>query len=208
MTATSSSLAHLVPAPVSAFQRNEIASGLRRVCTQSELYWNAMSGEEFVASLGAAWSPADHVRHLTKTVRAVSWGMRVPKVVLWTMYGRTSRVSFSYDSLVARYHRLLREGGRAGRYAPSTRRVAGDAAEYRRVVLQAHRDEVLRLADRIQRWTRRHVDEFQLPHPLLGKVSVREMLMFVLYHNQHHVLVVARRRSEYFSDSTPLAGEG
>ena len=105
-------------------------------------------------------------------------------------------------------HRVLREGGRAGRYAPSIRRVPVDVAEYRREVLQAHRAEVVRLADRILGWTRHQVDTFQLPHPLLGKVTVREMLMFTLYHNQHHALVVARRRGEYFSDSTPLAGDG
>ena len=153
MPVTSVSLANLVPSPVSAFQRNEIAIGLRRVCTQSELYWNAMPEEEFVAPLGASWSPADHVRHLTKSMRAVSNGMRVPKVLLWVAFGRTTRVSFRYDSLVARYHRALQQGGGAGRYAPRMQRVAGDVSEYRREVLQGHRDEVMRLADRALTWT-------------------------------------------------------
>jgi hypothetical protein len=35
-----------------------------------------------------------------------------------------------------------------------------------------------------------------LPHPLLGKLTVREMLFFTLYHQRHHVAVVERRIAE------------
>lgn len=33
----------------------------------------------------------------------------------------------------------------------------------------------------------------RLPHPLLGKLTVREMLLFTLDHEVHHVANVARR---------------
>ena len=202
---THSSLAHLVPAQVSGYHRAEIANGLRRVCANSELYWNAMPDEEFVAPLGAAWSPADHVRHLTKSVRAVATGMRVPRLLLRLLYGSPSRVSLAYDVLVAKYHAALRDGGRAGRYAPAPRAVTGSPADYRRTLLDLHRREVHELARLTLAWSRRQVDGIRLPHPLLGKLTVREMLMFMLYHNQHHLYVVARRRGEYFSDATPLS---
>lgn len=206
MTLTHPSLAHLVPPPVTAYRRNEIANGLRRVCTNSELYWNAMPEEEFVAPLGASWSPADHVRHLTKSVRAVSQGMRTPRFVLRVLFGQPRGISRPYDQLVATYHARLQAGGQAGRFTPVPRAVPGDPAAYRRELLDRHRAEVLALARRVVLWSRRHVDGVHLPHPLLGRLTVREMLLFTLYHNQHHVLVVARRRGEYFSDTTPLRG--
>ncbi|MCC6318008.1 MAG: DinB family protein [Gemmatimonadaceae bacterium] len=204
MSATHSSLAHLVPPSVSAYHRAEIAHGLRRVCANSELYWNAMPDEEFVAPFGVAWSPADHVRHLTGTVRAVSQGMRVPRLILRVVFGWSRVVSRPYDQLVSMYHARLQAGGQAGRFAPAPRSVVGDPAHYRRELLARHHAEVHALAARTMRWTRRQVDSVRLPHPLLGRLTVREMLLFTLYHNQHHVLVVARRRGEYFSDATPL----
>ncbi|MGQ0646534.1 MAG: DinB family protein [Gemmatimonadaceae bacterium] len=204
MPATHSSLAHLVPPPVSAYHRNEIANGLRRVCGTSELYWNSMPDEEFVAPLGPSWSPADHVRHLTKSVRAVSHAMRTPTFVLRLMFGNAKRVSLAYEVLVAKYHTKLREGGQAGRFAPSPQPVTGDPSDYRRQILAMHRQEVQALARRVTLWTRHQVDGVQLPHPLLGRITAREMLMFTLYHNQHHLYVVARRRGEYYSDATPL----
>jgi hypothetical protein len=44
------------------------------------------------------------------------------------------------------------------------------------------------------RWGERSLDRLRLPHPALGTLTVREMLLFTLYHNLHHVLVVARRK--------------
>jgi hypothetical protein len=205
MTGTHTSLAHLVPPPVRGYQRAEIANGLRRVCTTSELYWNAMPDEEFVAPLGTAWSPADHVRHLTLSVRAVSKGLRVPRLLLRLRFGRPARVSMSWDALVSKYHAALRAGGKAGNYAPRPQPVGGDPGAYRRELLEKHRREVLGLARQTLDWSRRQVDGICLPHPLLGRLTVREILMFTLYHNQHHLYVVARRRGEYFSDATPLS---
>ncbi|MBC7896432.1 MAG: DinB family protein [Cytophagaceae bacterium] len=206
MPVTHTSLAHLVPPAVTAYRRNEIANGLRRVCTNSELYWNAMPEEEFVAPLGSSWCPADHVRHLTKSVRAVSQGLRTPRFVLRLLFGWPRGISRPYDQLVATYHARLQAGGQAGRFTPVPRAVPGNVAAYRRELLDRHRAEVQALARRVVLCSRRHVDGVHLPHPLLGRLTVREMLLFTLYHNQHHVLVVARRRGEYFSDTTPLKG--
>lgn len=203
---TRASLASLLPVVVPAYHRKELAFGLRRLCADSELYWNAMPEEEFVAPLGTAWSPADHVRHLTTSVRAVSRAMRYPRLLLRVLFPGRARVSRRYEVLVQSYHKALRAGGQAGRFAPRPTAVTGDPIAYRRDVLARHRGEVDVLIDRVMRWSRQQVDDLFLPHPLLGKLTVREMIMFTLYHNHHHVLVVARRRGEYFSDATPLSG--
>jgi hypothetical protein len=206
MTVTHTSLAHLVPPAVTAYHRNEISHGLRRVCNNSERYWSAMPEEEFVAPIGASWSPADHVRHLTRSVRAVLQGMRMPRFVLRLLYGKPRGISRPYDQLVAAYHARLQAGGQAGRFAPTPAVVSGDPGVWRRTVLERHRAEVEALSKHVMLWTRHHVDGLHMPHPLLGRLTVREMLLFTLYHNQHHVLVVARRRGEYVSDATPLRG--
>lgn len=189
---------------VPAYHRKELSFALRRLCTDSALYWNAMPEEEFVAPLGNTWSPADHVRHLTKSVHAVARGLNMPRILLRLLFPIRGRASRRYDLLVKTYHEALRRGGQAGRFSPGARAVPGDPEVYRREVLSAHQAAVHRLADLVLRWNQDQADNIALPHPLLGKLTVREMLMFTLYHNHHHVLVVARRRGEYFSDATPL----
>jgi hypothetical protein len=40
-------------------------------------------------------------------------------------------------------------------------------------------------------WSEDDLDNHRLPHPLLGKLTVREMLFFTLYHIQHHMIEAA-----------------
>jgi hypothetical protein len=41
------------------------------------------------------------------------------------------------------------------------------------------------------------LERIRLPHPLLGRLTTREMLFFTLYHNQHHVEVAKRRLPQF-----------
>ena len=42
-------------------------------------------------------------------------------------------------------------------------------------------------------WSERALDRYRLPHPLLGRLTVREMLLFTLYHSVHHFSLVSTR---------------
>lgn len=48
------------------------------------------------------------------------------------------------------------------------------------------------LSVRVDSWTEQDLDTVLLPHPLLGKLTVREMLYFTIYHAQHHQMLVDR----------------
>jgi hypothetical protein len=37
------------------------------------------------------------------------------------------------------------------------------------------------------------LDHYILPHPLLGKLTLREMLFFTIYHNEHHLNLLLSR---------------
>lgn len=42
-------------------------------------------------------------------------------------------------------------------------------------------------------WSETQLDSYLLPHPVLGRVTVREMLMFTLFHFDHHRDTVSSR---------------
>jgi hypothetical protein len=168
--------------------RDEILQALDQIQRDSTAYWSAFSDDEFFAKIGDAWSPADNVRHLAKSIRPVAKALRLPKIFVRLMFGGPRAASVTYDALRERYLAKLAGGADAGRFAPS-QRVITDRAEVLRQHEQANRE--LRAA--IARWPDRALDRHQLPHPLLGKLTVREMLFFTLYHQLHHMDVVKRR---------------
>ncbi len=56
-------------------------------------------------------------------------------------------------------------------------------------------EEMQRLNVAIGKWNDRNPDRTLLPHPLLGKLTVREMLYFTIYHVEHHLNILRERYS-------------
>lgn len=158
-------------------------------------YWNAFEDETFFQRIGESWSPAETVRHLIKSLRPVAKGLGMSKLVLRVLFGKPRRAPESFDELVTRYRGLLAAGGEAGRFAPSPRNEP-DPAAFRKSILRDYADVNRALRDALAKWPDEKLDRLQMPHPLLGKLSVREMLYFTLYHLRHHMDVVERRRRE------------
>ena len=42
------------------------------------------------------------------------------------------------------------------------------------------------LLSAVEKWDETELDQYMLPHPILGKLTVREMLFFTIYHNLRH----------------------
>ena len=166
-------------------QADAIVSALEQQERESTSYWNAFDEETFFAKIGSGWSPAETVRHLTKATGAVADALRYPKLMLRVLFGSPKRPPMSLDELVPLYRKKLDEGGRAGRFGPSDRDERDRAAIMNRF---ARAQNELRV--NMRRWSETNLDRFQLPHPILGKLTVREMLLFTLYHQRHHIDVI------------------
>ena len=171
---------------IAAFERQE---------AESVAYWRAFDTGAFFRPIGSSWSPAEAVRHLIKSLRPVVKALGIPKIVLRVMFGKSSRPSMTYDGLCARYLQGLAEGGQAGRFAPS-RKSVDDLEAWRETIMADFVRLNRELRKSIARWPDKKLDRLRLPHPLLGKLTVREMLFFTLYHQEHHMRVVERRSRE------------
>ncbi len=186
-----------IETPTTKTEIHRALVGLEREITD---YLEALPLDEFLASQGEAWSPERHLRHLTKSVGAVAAGMQLPRIVLTLRFGRPRRSSRPFDEVVALYRAALEAGGRAsGRYLPSDRPSGVAAAEWRAGVLDRWRRASRDLARAVERWSDGALDRHQAPHPLLGKMTVREILFFTLYHNAHHARRIRERRAAQLS---------
>jgi DinB family protein len=163
--------------------------------TESLAYWNGFDTNAFFQSIGSSWSPAETVRHLTKSTRPVATALGLPKFVLRIRFGLPRRPSLGYEELCASYRKALAEGGRAGRFGPSAQS-RQDLDLWRKEIMDEHLRVLRDLRKTIERWPDAKLDRAQLPHPLLGNLTIREMLFFTLYHQRHHMDVVSRRMRE------------
>ncbi len=177
----------------------EIVAAMTRLHAESERYLLGVPATEFAAPQGEKWSPAEHARHLAKSTYPLVGALGLPKIVLGLRFGRARAQSRPFPVLRETYRTHLRAtGATAGRFAPSPQEAPVDAtaaAARQHEVLARWRAAVSGLAQRVPGWSEAALDRYRLPHPLLGKLTVREMLFFTVYHNAHHLEQVARRRA-------------
>jgi hypothetical protein len=175
--------------------RDEIVQAITEVEAEVAAFFASLSPAEFALRVDQAWTPAEHLRHLNTSVAAVAAGLGVPKLLLRLRFGRARAPSGDYPQVMQRYQEALSRGGTAsGKYVPKAEDLPESEAEARRQQIQARWTEVnRRLREALERWTEHDLDRLRMPHPLLGPLTVREMLLFTLYHNRHHVEAASRR---------------
>jgi len=181
--------------PSSPFSRDDILQALAGVEAEVAAFFAALSADEFVLRVGDAWTPAEHLAHLNTSVGAVARGVGMPRALLLLRFGPSFAASRPYEAVRETYRAILAGGGRAsGVYVPPRQELSVDEIERHRADLLARWSRAnARLRDALASWGERSLERIRLPHPLLGKLTTREMLFFTLYHNQHHVDAAKRR---------------
>lgn len=143
----------------------------------------------FFEPRGEKWAAAGHIRHLIQSARATRLAYWLPAWILRLYTGRPNRAGRSYEELVGRYQARLAEGGRAtGRFVPPTEEKTGDPEK----LLQALQQETESLIGLLENSSEKKLDNCLAPHPLLGKITLRELAYFTCYHYEHHRLLLIR----------------
>ncbi len=179
--------------PAAPRTRAELLAALDDSYRVGAAFWKALPVANFYSTVAPHWSAADNLRHLVKSHAPVATALRLPRWVLRLVAGRAPHAPEGYTAIRDRYRQVLTDGGGAGNYAPSARALPGDMAADRARLLGQWQALGQRLVAGARRWDDEALDRCRLPHPLLGKLCVRDMLQFVLYHQYHHLGNVARR---------------
>ena len=131
-------------------------------------------------SMPGKWTPIQQLSHIQKSVAPVKIAFTLPKFFLRVIFGKANRSSRSYDELVSNYKAKLEAGGK------STTRFLPDTSCNRFRLLLSVEKKASVLSQKINRFSEQELDHFILPHPLLGKLTLREMLYFTIHHVEHH----------------------
>jgi hypothetical protein len=150
---------------------------------------HGLSEARFTLAPAGKWGAGQHLEHLLRSTRPVYMAIGLPGFVLRLLFGKPNRMGRSYHEVVDRYKAKLAAGGAAsGRFVPPPVPYAQQAAKLRAFVQLGQR-----LQQRVARLGDKKLDGYLLPHPLLGKLTLREMIYFTIYHTQHHQQLVQQQ---------------
>jgi len=143
---------------------------------------SSLNKDEFLNSKNGKWTAGQQLEHIYLSVKPVRQILGLPKFLLKLIWGKANRESKSYEELVRKYLLKLESGGKATkRFVPKT-----VILEDRQSLKTKLQNEVKGLCSVLDRFTEKELDEYVLPHPLLGKLTLREMMYFTIYHVEHH----------------------
>lgn len=166
--------------------KNELIAALKDSSRRARDWFAAIPAKDFFQREGEVWSASDNVDHVIKAVKPVAKAMNLPKAVLLTMFGKPEKPSQTYEEICSIYRAEIAKGAKAsGNYLPNQE--TPEAPEDKKAELLSQLSKVVeKLISAVEKWDEDSLDEAQLPHPILGKLTLREMLFFTVYHNLRH----------------------
>ncbi len=155
-------------------------------------YCSSLDDKQFFYQPPGKWSAAQQVKHLIKATDTCRLAFTLPKFIVRWVGGRPNRPSGTYDELVAKYDLKLQQGGQASkRYIPKP--IPPVYGKER--LLHQFSEAMDKLALSVQKkWKEPQPDQYLAPHPLLGKITLRELCYFTIHHTHHHLQSIRMRK--------------
>ena len=159
-----------------------------KISNQQVIDWfSVISADDFFIRYEEAWSASDNVDHLIKAHKPIARALKLPKITLRAMFGKPHQDSISYEELCQIYREQIARGAQAsGRYLPNQEYPDSNVERKKKDLLEQFSKASAELVAIAEKWNDKELDEYLLPHPILGKLTVREMIFFTVYHNLRH----------------------
>lgn len=162
--------------------KQEIINALTQKYGSFVEYINGLTVEEYVYQNQQKWTAAQQLEHLVLCTKPLVKVFAMNKSVIEQTFGQTDRQNRSYEELVNLYFEKLKSGGKAPERFDPTATVSSS----REVLCESLTKLIHELGLKIETFTDQELDQLLVPHPLLGQLTLREMLYNTIYHVQHH----------------------
>ncbi|QNK78432.1 DinB family protein [Winogradskyella sp. PAMC22761] len=134
------------------------------------------------------WTTGQQTLHLLQSITPLNNALSLPKFLLRLKYGRANRPVRSYDAIVKRSQERLKNT--KGKTFKGSRNMKVPTLEDKQYLLNRLQTEEKKLQYKTRRISDENLDTVILPHPLMGKMPVREIIMWTAHHVEHHTEIL------------------
>ena len=163
----------------------EIILAAENAFTQLSKTCSGIDEVAFFNRPGEKWSAAENVKHLIISTNASSLAWYLPLFLVRIIGGTPNRNSRTYDELKDKYYKKLSEGGRASsRFVPKPIEI-----KYSKQKLLNNWDNATAkfIKTLTKKRTEKDLDSYLVKHPLLCRITLRELGYFTIFHTEHHL---------------------
>ncbi len=154
------------------------------LATHNDQKWN--KGPE------GKWTTGQHIVHLIQSAKPLNKALGIPKFVLQYKFGKANRPCRSYDDLVSRYlAKLAKVNGQV--VSPYSNNIPiSSPIEKEKLILELTNQKNI-LLKKVDKLSDKQLDKYLIPHPAMGRMILREIIMWSAYHVEHHHKILVQK---------------
>lgn len=137
------------------------------------------------------WTTGQHIEHLVDSIKQVNKALSYPSFLLKYKFGIANREVRTYEEVVKKYQeKLLTNQERAREFNINVK--TPTEKKYNQLLLTLGIQNK-KLQYKTQKLKDKNLDTLILPHPLMGKMPLREIIMWTAYHTEHHAIILEKK---------------
>jgi len=162
------------------YSKKDILELITLYCHEIDATLASIDDKTFSYHIPSKWSIADHLEHLSMANGILAISLKLPKFIIRQVGGQPE-LWRSSEEIIALYQRKLSEGVKSN-FAFDPKFIFKN----KKLTTILWKNAYESLLSAINAWEEADMDQYCMPHPIIGKVTVREMLFFTSYHIYHH----------------------
>lgn len=130
------------------------------------------------------WTEGQQALHLLKSIKPLNDVLSMPRFMFKYTLGTANREPREYDAIVSDYLEKLENYKKTT--TKSRKKLNVPKIQDKRYILTRLQVESKKLQYKTRRISDKNLDTLVLPHPIMGKILIREMLMWCAFHAEYH----------------------
>lgn len=152
---------------------------------------NKQDAERWETGPEGKWTTGQHVIHLLQSMKPLNTALSLPKFILKFKFGTSNRAVRDFDTVKIGIYNVLKEA--KGITFKGSQNMKVPSIKDKQYIINRLLVENKKLQYKTRKWSDKDLDTYILPHPLMGKMPVRELLMWTAYHIEHHTDTLKER---------------
>ncbi|MBL86844.1 MAG: hypothetical protein CMO82_09340 [Winogradskyella sp.] len=134
------------------------------------------------------WTQGQQGLHLLQSIIPLNNALSLPKFLIRYKFGKANRSVRDYDTIVNRYLERLKDA--KGKTFKGSQNMKIPGIDEKQYILNRLQTESKKLQYKTKKISDKNLDKLILPHPLMGKMPIREIIMWTAYHVEHHTQIL------------------
>lgn len=169
------------------YTKSEIINEWKKAQKSVSEHLQKSDSENFHLIKNDKWSQAQNLDHLIRSTKPIVKVLGLGRMGLLAL-GKAKNPSRPYEEIKEVYLEGLKNLTIAqGVFGPDA-----DEISDKTDLINFWNSVGDRLTERLEKKDEKFLDKYTVPHPLLGKMTIREILFFTVYHTYHHLKAIKK----------------